>query len=161
MTRQALVATVLAGCLGTLGCAMNNPETPQQLDRPYFRCRVEPALIRSCAFYACHGAAERPLRVYGPNRLRLDVPEARRAQRLTDAEHDANYRAALRFAEPVAGHDEPLLVEKPLDESLGGAFHRGAEDYGGDDVFADPDDPGLAALRGWVSGAREEPSCVP
>jgi len=155
-------AVVVVGALLLSSCALDAPQTAApSLDENFFRCRVEPVLAESCAFYACHGAAERPFRVYAPNRLRLAVPEARRAIALTDAEHEHNQRAAESFARSSDGYDEPLLIEKPLDVALGGAFHRGAEDYGGGDVIVDPDDPALAALRAWVDGATEEDACAP
>lgn len=157
-----MTARAAALALVTLAaCAIENDPAPQALDAAFFRCEVEPVLAASCAFLACHGAPERPLRLYAPNRLRLDVSEAQRAVALSRAEHDANYRAALRFAQPAAGYAEPLLVVKPLDEALGGAFHRGADDYGGGDVFVDAADPRLATLREWARGATEDPSCTP
>jgi hypothetical protein len=146
-------------CLG--GCTMDNPESPQSLDLPFFRCRVEPVLVATCAFNACHGDPARPLRVYGPNRLRLRVPEAQRALALTEEEHDRNYESALVFAAPSDGYREGMLAQKPLATEAGGAYHAGETlgPYG--DVFTDPADPDLALLRDWARGATEEPSCTP
>lgn len=157
MIRRATLA--LAVVMGT-GCVLESPPAPESLDEAFFRCEVEPVLAGSCAFHACHGAPERPFRLYAPNRLRLDVPEESRAIALTDAERDHNRRAALRFAQPAPGYEEPLLVVKPLDQALGGAFHRGALDYGGGDVFTEPDDAGLEAIRAWLRGATEDTSCA-
>lgn len=151
----------LALAVTVASCALESPPAPQSLDRAWFRCRVEPVLVDSCAFYACHGSEDRPFRLYAPNRLRLGVREAERAVALTEPEREHNYEAALRFAAPEEGYGEPLLVVKPLDVAAGGGFHRGAEDYGGGDVFLEPDDPDLEALRGWTQGQTEDPSCVP
>jgi hypothetical protein len=158
MVIRALACLLVAAAAA---CALDNPPAPQALDEAFFRCRVEPVLIDSCAFYACHGTPERALRLYAPNRLRLDVGEAERALALTEDEHAHNYRAAIRFAQPVDGYAEALLVDKPLDAALGGAFHRGAEDYGGGDVFVDEADRDLDTLRRWLRGAMEDLSCVP
>jgi hypothetical protein len=151
----------LAAALLASSCALENPVEPRALDPAFFRCRVEPVLARSCAFLACHGDPMRPFRMFAPNRLRLGVAEAERALALTPSEEDANFRAALRFAGVEDGYDEPLLVEKPLDRALGGAYHGAVADYGPDDVFVDLADPDLATLRAWIDGAREEPSCTP
>ena len=151
----------VVGILALSGCALDNPAAPQALDEAFFRCRVEPVLVDSCAFYACHGSEDRPLRLYAPNRLRLAVTEAERAIALTERERLHNYESALRFAGAEPGYSEPLLVVKPLDASAGGGFHRGAEDYGGGDVFLAADDPDLETLRAWTRGATEDPSCEP
>lgn len=153
-------ALVLLGAVALASC-VENPEVDPSLDEPYFRCRVEPVLVESCAFFACHGDGARPFRVYGPNRLRLGIDEARRGVSLGATEHEANLRAASAFASATDGYPEPLLVAKPLDPALGGAFHGGVElgSYG--DVFVDADDPQLTVLREWIAGATMEESCVP
>lgn len=155
---RALVA--LVGVL--FGCAQGNPTVePLPLDEATFRCRVEPVLARRCAFPACHGDPARPFRVYAPNRLRFGLPADALGTPLAPEEHEANLRAALGIASPTAGYDEPLLVVKPLSERLGGAYHGGAEQFDGSDVFEAADDPDLATLRAWIAGATEEPSCAP
>jgi hypothetical protein len=140
-------------------CALENPVEPRALDAAFFRCRVEPIVAESCAFLACHGDPARAFRVYAPNRLRLGVPENARALALRPAEHDANFRAALRFAGPADGYEEPLLIAKPLDRAAGGAYH-GAIEFG-DDVYADASDPDLETFRAWVNGATEDAACTP
>jgi len=150
------------GCLLVVGCTLDNPTaTPAALDRDLFECDVVPVLVARCGFYACHGSVERPFHLFGPNRLRLGVTEEERAISLTPAERDRNYAMGLSFAEPAAGYQEPLLVVKPLDEALGGAYHEGAQLYGGADVFVDADDPDLAILRDWTNGATRDEECVP
>jgi hypothetical protein len=160
---RVLASLHLFFCLGA-GCAQPNAAvTPGELDEAFYRCRVESVVVARCAFFACHGDPARPYRIYAPNRMRLDVTEDQRALYLTEAETRANYENAVGFSVSTQGYgyDEPLLVEKPLDEAIGGAYHEGAEIYGAGDVFTDPSDPELDLLRAWIAGAREETACVP
>ena len=159
MKRLACVVLLVAA-----GCSQPNAAmTTGELDEAFYRCRVEPVVVARCAFFACHGDPSRPYRIYAPNRMRLDVTEDQRALYLTEAETRANYENAIGFSVAVAGYgyDEPLLVEKPLDQSIGGAYHEGAEIYGAGDVFMDPNDPELDVLRAFIAGATEEETCVP
>lgn len=144
-----------------LGCLDNGAVVVGALDEDYFRCRVEPVLIERCAFFACHGDGDRFFVVYGPNRLRFELDEDDRGLATTELETAKNYLAALVLAQSVEGYGDPLLVSKPLGEALGGAYHEGAQLYGAGDVFETADDPDLATLRAWLSGEREDPSCVP
>lgn len=162
MTRARIVAwaAALAGALA--GCAQEGLEAPAAaapLDEAFFRCRVEPVLVRDCGFLACHGSARRPLRVYAPNALRLDVARDRRGQPLTARETAANQAAALAFS-GVDGRT-PLLLLKPLAEAAGGYYHRGATLYDGGDVFGSPEDYGYATLAAWIAGATAPSDCVP
>ena len=160
--RSLPIIVVFAAIAG--GCSQPNAAiTTGELDEAFYRCRVEPVVVARCAFFACHGDPARPYRLYAPNRMRLDVTEDQRALYLTGAETRANYENAIGFSVPHEGYgyDEPLLVEKPLDEAIGGAYHEGAEIYGGGDVFTDPSDPELDVLRAWIDGATEEATCVP
>lgn len=153
------VAVLLSAC----STVESEPAPPASLDYAFYRCRVEPVVVERCGFFACHGDPSRPYLVFGPNRMRLDVTEAERALAITDAETRINYESAVGFALALdaTGYDEPLLVAKPLDERVGGAYHEGAELYGGADVFTDPADPDLEVLRRWVAGATEAEDCVP
>jgi hypothetical protein len=144
------------------GCAtegLDAPAEPTALDPSTFRCRVEPVLLARCAFFACHGSALRPFRVYAPERLRLDVPAELRLLPLTEAEEQANYDMALGFADPATGAQQ--LLTKPLAVEAGGAYHGGALLYGGEDVFSDRADPGYVLLAEWIEGATAASDCVP
>ncbi len=155
MTRLGCAMLLAAGCL------QGNPEVdPLALDEAAFRCDVEPMLARRCAYPACHGDRRRPFRVYAPNRLRLGLPGDALAAPLSPEEHDANFEIAAALATPAAGYAESLLVVKPLSSRLGGAYHGGAEQFGGGDVFESSEDPDLALLRAWIAGAVLEPSCA-
>lgn len=161
MIARHLAAHALPAVL-FLACAVDNPAVaPAALDEPMFRCRVEPVLVERCAFPACHGAPDRPFRLFGPSRARLDPAAQAHDAPLSGAEHDANLTSALAFATPAPGYDEALLVEKPLAARLGGAYHGANELFGGQAPFQRDADPGLMALRVWLDGAREDPACAP
>jgi hypothetical protein len=150
----------LAVGLVAAACAVDNPTVePAALDEAMFRCRVEPVLVERCAFPACHGAADRPFRLHGPGRTRLEPAGQAYDAPMSEAEHRANWVSALGFATPAPGYDEALLVEKPLAPRLGGAYHGANRMYGGQAPFQSDADPGLMALRVWLDGAREEASC--
>ncbi len=155
--RRAVLCALLAGA-----CAADDlgaPRAGATLDQNAFRCDVEPVLVTRCAFFACHGSGQRPFRVYAPNRLRLDVAAVARNQPLTPAEEQANYDNASGFTGDES--HAALLLLKPLDESVGGYFHRGQVLYQADDVFVKTDDPGYRQLAAWIMGKREPASCTP
>lgn len=146
-----------------VGCAQDlRAEAPiavEALDEPWFRCRVQPVLTKTCGMLACHGSPVRFFVVYGRNRLRMSDLERDRNAFLTDDEGHANWLAAAALVVPgdVGGS---LLLQKALDERLGGRWHRGAEIYGGGDVFQSEDEPEWQALVDWVDGATEDPGCI-
>ncbi len=154
LARVFVAAWLLAGCVQS-DLEMGASLAP--LDAAYFRCEVEPVLIKRCAFGACHGSELRPFRVYAPRRLRS---AGAGAGQLTDAEHQANFDMARGFANDAQG--APLLQLKPLATGAGGYFHRGALVFGGGDSFTSIDDPGYKAIVRW---ARDQvtaaPDCVP
>lgn len=151
-----LLVVALAACAQD---GLDAPSAGTELDRPYFRCNVQPVLVRDCGFFRCHGSGQRPFRVYAPNALRDDLPRDRRAQPLTEAEEEANYAAALAFA----GTDgkAALLLLKPLDERAGGYYHRSATYYDRGDVFATAEDPGYVTIAAWIGGATAPGDCTP
>jgi len=143
------------------GCAteLDPPSPAPELDLPAFRCRVQPVIAARCAFAACHASARRPFRIYAVGRMRLGVGWERLEAPLTDAELTANYDVARNFA--AAPIESALLAAKPLDTRVGGAYHRGADLYGEDDVFGAIDDPGYVALAEWIAGATAPADCTP
>ena len=56
--------------------------------------------------------------------------------------------------------DASMLLQKPLAPALGGYYHRGAELFGGGNVWTDATDPDLAAVRDWIHGKKEDPACI-
>jgi hypothetical protein len=137
---------------------LDAPEDVPELDAEYFRCEVQPVLAARCAFFACHGSATRPLRVYARNRLRFDVAAEQRETPLRPAELAFNYESARAFAGDP--RRPALLLLKPLEEDRGGYVHVGATLYGRGDVFLDADDPGYAKLAAWLGGATAPAGCV-
>jgi hypothetical protein len=155
VTRAALLALVLAACAQE---GLEAPETLAPLDADYFRCEVQPVLAARCAFFACHGSATRPFRLYARNRLRLDVPAAERDTPLRPSEVAFNYDSSRAIAGDA--RRPALLLLKPLDESAGGYVHVGATLYGRGDVFLDVDDPGYEKIAAWIGGATAPSDCV-
>ena len=155
MRRAALLALCLLGCQSGLDAT----RPPPALDEPYFRCKVQPVLAKSCAMFACHGDGRRFFRVFARNRLRLGGVEKDRNGLLRPEERSANLAAARAMVDPDAPA-RSLLLLKPLESSAGGEFHRGATLYGAGNVFPSRDDPDFKVLDSWVHGATEDASCI-
>jgi len=160
---------LLIACLPVSpACSVENPPRSFTLSQRKFVCDVEPILVARCAFYACHGNPARPFAVFGPNRLRLAVPEEAREQPLTREEHLANFIAASSFSAFDSGYPDPLLLAKTIEKRASGAFHRGADLYGGGNVYADPMVSEAVIIREWLNGndgvvgnPQEVPGCEP
>jgi hypothetical protein len=146
--------------LALAACAVDNAPDGVALDRDYFRCNVQPVLAARCAFPACHGSARRPLSLYAPGRERYQVGWDSPSAPITDVELDANFGIASGFATTTAT-GEPWLLAKPLAVAAGGYYHRGADLYGGEDVFAATSDPGYQILASWIAGETAPASCAP
>lgn len=163
MKPHVLVLAALTSALGAATACrtdLDDPAPAIALDEAWFRCRVQPVLAKSCAMNACHGDGRRYFRVFARNRLRLAIPsEIQRNAPLTDAERRANFDAAAALVD-ANDPDESMLLKKPLSPALGGYYHRGAELFGGGDVWTEASDPDLAAVRDWIHGRKEDPACV-
>lgn len=158
MVKHLLAALALAGCVEGLDAPAPAPAAP--LDREFFRCDVQPVLAARCAFPAGHGSARRPLSLYAPGRERYQVGWDRPTEPITAFELDANYGIAAGFTTTTAT-GEPWLLAKPLATAAGGYYHRGADLYGGGDVFVTEDDPGYQAIARWIAGGTEPATCTP
>src|SRR5262245_34635758 len=128
MKRLAVLAYV---CLGLLAAACaQEPQKASFAKRsfPQFQDDVYPVLLRDCGFPACHGAAGRCFRVWGPGRVRLpgetSTPEA--FDLPTIAELSATQASALSMIDDRAPASSPLL-RKPLAVEAGGAGHFGVD----------------------------------
>ena len=152
--RIALAIAVLAGCQSNLDATL----TPAELDRPYFDCRVQPVLTKYCSQQACHGDPARYYRIYARNRTRDGGDEAQRNAFMRPEERSHNYDAARAFVD-LEHPERSLLLTKPLEQTAGGSFHRGATLYSGANVFATVDDPDYAIIAQWIAGATENPTC--
>lgn len=128
------------------------------LDEPFFRCRVHPVLIKTCAQLACHGNGTRYFRLFGRNRMRLGGTEAQRNSLILPAERCHNFEAASAFVD-ASEPDDSLLLRKPLEQSAGGYYHGGASQFGAGDVFSARTDPDFKVLAEWVAGQTDDPSC--
>jgi hypothetical protein len=154
-TAAALLLLLCASCV----TAVSEPIEQPLLDEPFFRCRVQPVLTKSCGQLACHGDGRRYYRIFGRNRLRLGLTEADRNAFLADEERSHNFSASLAMVEPGAP-GASLLLLKPLQDDAGGYYHGGETEYGRGDVFADAEDRDYQLLVDWVNGATEDPACI-
>lgn len=115
-----------------------------QPSRARFAEEAGPLLDRRCGDVSCHGVAERPYALFTPGRRRMDPADTYSQSPLTEAEIDANWRAALGFLDAPRGRDT-TLVEKAL--GLGGpGGHRGGA------VYEAPSDPECKAIIAWIEG---------
>jgi hypothetical protein len=140
-------------------CGLDEPQPVSHLDQAFFRCDVQPLLVKSCAALACHGSGVRYLRLFGRNRMRWQGGESDRNAPLRQEELQANFDAASAMVDP-SDPDQSFLLRKPLDVRKGGWFHGGAEMFGQGNVFVSTADPDFVTLRSWVHGATEDPSCI-
>lgn len=125
-------------------------------DEALFESSVYPVLLRDCAFYACHGNAERFFRVYGPGRMRIsDTLET--YDPVTPAELHATYERTRSMLQGIHGIDDSLFLRKPLDSSEGGAGkgHRGT-DLWGHDVYRLKDDVAYQKLVAWAHASSQD-----
>ncbi len=153
-------ALVLAWACACTQADIDAPVELTEADADFFRCEVQPVLAARCAFMACHGTDERPLRVYAEQRFRLGIPWTEYETALTDDELAANFRAARGFLsdDPDREHQ---LTEKPLDTRAGGLFHRGRDLFGDEDVFTSRDDVGYQILVLFADGGTSPSDCTP
>jgi hypothetical protein len=164
--RAAMALSVLSCGMGACQPDFNVPVPSAPVDAAYFRCHVQPVLTKNCSMFACHGAdgnngtGARYFRLYARSRLRpVGVPEAMRNSTFTAAEYTANFVAAADLID-TGSRDDSLLLLKPLEQSAGGYFHRGADLYGQGNVFLTRDDPDFVVLSAWAHGATEVPQCI-
>jgi len=164
--RAALALLAVGSALCACQPDFNVPVAGPKVDEPYFRCHVQPVLTKNCSMFACHGAdgtngtGARYFQLYARSRLRpAALPEAMRNSTFTQAEYAANFAAAADMIN-LDSPDDSLLLRKPLDQSAGGYFHRGADLYGQGNVFLSRDDPDYVVLAAWVHGTTEVPQCI-
>lgn len=139
------LALLMLGCV-IGGCAVEDSEAQAlpALDPEFFAAHVEPLLARSCATLACHGNADRPLRLFSVSKLR--IAEDRINTELGDDELCANFDASRAF---VGGQLGSLLVSKPLYLEDGGTWHGGGYHFGADSTED-------RCLQHWIDGATAE-----
>lgn len=136
--------------LALIGCAPAPPPTQLPgLDRAAFERYVEPELMASCGFSNCHGAQQRPLRVFALAGTRIS-PSLSSNIPLTPEEHQANYERAIVVAAPTSA-ELPDLLRKPLQLEAGGSGHGGVDHFG-QNVFPSKRDARWTLLEDWVRG---------
>ena len=136
------------GLFGALAPACDAPETVEVPAPDYdaFERDVYPILLRDCGFPACHGAEERPLRVYGPGRLRFD-PAAGFDDAATSEEVWLSYQRTRSMLVSDGDVERSPLLRK----TLPGGGHQGVDALGRS-VYADADDPSYRILLQWARG---------
>lgn len=148
---------VIAVAIAGTGCTtVDNEPVPSptgSLSEPYFKCAVEPVLIKQCSYNACHGNKDSALRVYSIGKLRAKTPQNLDDfnNPLTDEEHHGNYTNAAGFALGVTDPTQNWLLLKPLPPSLGGYEHKGGAIYNG------TADAQFGAIYAWLKGASTCP----
>ena len=140
------IALLLAGVPGCVQDDLENTLALPLPDAESFRCTVQPILIRTCAFGACHSDPNRRFRLFARHRLRLEGEVGS----LSETEVQANLNATQGFVQ--SGSDDAWLLLKPLDSSAGGYYHVGKEMFGGGDVFLSTSDPDYVTIASWVDG---------
>jgi hypothetical protein len=161
--RWTRVAVVVAIAWFAPGCVQPNPpEPPPELDFAFFRCDLQPVLVKQCAAPACHGNGKRFFRLYARNRLRLGVDPLDVNRPLHEEEVRANFDAARALVQGLDSPEDSMMVRKPLESSQGGYYHGATKIFrwGGPNVFSSRDDPGYQKLLSWAEGTREDPSCT-
>jgi hypothetical protein len=155
---RALAASgllALAAALSACAAVENQPDPGQitGLDEPFFRCAIEPILLRDCAYTGCHGQASAPLRLYSIGKLRLGPSDtlSDRTAPLTEDERHLNFLGAQAFNFGDVGADDNLLVRKPMPSSAGGFEHLGGS------VWTGPDDARVRTIRNWLEGGKQCP----
>jgi hypothetical protein len=147
---------LLGGCPQGLDSEVSAREV--ELDEAFYRCRVQPILVKSCAGFICHGDTQRFFRLFGRNRLRYGLPPEKRDTPIMAEETAYNLASAAAFVDRSAPDKSPLLL-KPLDQAGGGSYHGGATKFGQGDVFLSKDEADFATLAAWVAGEKEDPAC--
>jgi hypothetical protein len=145
------------------GCVQNNPvESPPELDFAFFRCEVQPVLVKQCATPACHGNGKRFFRLYARNRLRLGGGPLEVNQPLREDEVRANYDATIALVDSLDSPRQSMMLRKPLESSAGGYYHGATRVFrgGGPNVFASPEDPGFQKIVKWTEGTVDDPNCI-
>jgi hypothetical protein len=145
------------------GCVQPNPPEPApDLDFAFFRCEVQPVLVKQCAAPACHGNGKRFFRLYARNRLRLGGGPLDVNRPLREEEVQANYDAARALVDGLEAPEDSMMVRKPLESSQGGYYHGATRIFrwGGANVFSSREDPGYQKLLAWAEGTSGDPSCL-
>lgn len=136
MIRAVAAALVVAGC----AAPEQGSEALPAGDVASFTSQVQPIVTDGCASLDCHGDPGRPLRLYAERGLRLTA--ALRDTPITGEEIEHNVAAFVGVSPGAV--DDHLALLKPLAVEAGGMEHLGG------DLWSSTDDPGYAAIFGWL-----------
>ncbi|HEX7480590.1 MAG TPA: hypothetical protein VF331_22510 [Polyangiales bacterium] len=144
---------LLLGSLGGCSSVAQSTEHITPRDATLLATHVQPYLDIACASLDCHGAGDRPLRLYSELGRRADnslrtqpVSNQHDPQPLTAAELEANRQAFAAIELADSTPDRHLALLKPLAASAGGMHHVGGVHY------QSKTDPAYLCLRGWLVG---------
>jgi hypothetical protein len=151
---RLVLLALIVGCVQGIDESVPEPA----VDEAYFRCKVQPVLVKSCAAFICHGDGARYFRMFARNRLRLGGTEAERNGLFRDTEYRHNFAAARAFVD-ASEPENSLLLLKPLEQRAGGFFHGGATEFGKGDVYLSRDEADNKILLNWDNGQTEDPAC--
>lgn len=141
MGRSIAGWTVVAAILGCESQQAPPAAAVPALDRAAFEAEAGVLLSKGCGDSACHGRADRPLRLFAVGRYRMITSERFSPKPLSKAEWDANYNAVLGFVD----HPQPrqsTLMRKALGQLA----------HGGGVVMQAPSDPQFRAVEAWLLG---------
>lgn len=130
-------------------------------DTQLFRDEAYPVLMRDCGFNACHGAPERFLVIFGPNRARID-PTTHHDTPVQPLELEVTHERARSMLITDGPVTCSLLLTKPLEKSEGGVSHGGVDDFERN-VYQSVTDPGYVTLLKWAQAVvtAAPPSALP
>jgi hypothetical protein len=142
-TSAVLLLVITSACSADqIGASLPEP------DGDAFARDVYPVLLRDCGSPTCHGASARFFHLVGPGRTRLSE-EQDPLDPVTPQEILESYRRTRAMLERDS--DElPLLLRKPLDQSVGGASHGGRDLYGRN-VYRSREDPSYLVIARWAT----------
>jgi hypothetical protein len=146
-----VVGLFVAGCGEHTG---SDSASLPDVDYEYFVAHIQPILEHRCAFFACHGSADRFLQVYQEARFRENPdpdPIFEAPAPLTPEELRRNFEQTAGMLYGFSDPEDSPLFSKPLQ---GGTRHAGATLFGGPDVFLSREEPDYQTLLRWARGAR-------
>jgi hypothetical protein len=153
MTRalRTLLSLAATASLG-LGCGPAPGAAPvPELDAPFYVEHVHPVVRFSCASLDCHGAENRPLRIYAEDglRSRRELRTEPDDQPLAPDEAAWNVAAFAGIDPDPIDVDHSLVLQKPLARDAGGVAHEGGDLW---DSTTEPPNRSYQCLHAWLAG---------
>ena len=144
--KRALVLITVMACNGPVP---GSAPVPRALDVGAYARDVHPIFEARCATLDCHGSFDRPLRIFAETGLRASdaLRDVQSPIPITPEELASNVAAAEAVDGAPVAPDDSIILQKPL----------GLMKHTGGIVWATPDDPQAACVRGWLAGASDDP----